>query len=59
MHQTYLAAVPAIGFVQVWLSPAQEPFAKTSGVASLQPAPAHDLSEKEADASPRRPCSSS
>ena len=47
MHETYLAAVPAIGFVQVWLSPAQKPFAVTSGVASFQPAPAHDLSEKK------------
>jgi hypothetical protein len=34
MNQTYLAAVPAIGFVQVWFSPAQIPFAgKTSIVA--------------------------
>ena len=34
MNQTYLAAVPAIGFVQVWFSPAQAPFAeKPSSVA--------------------------
>jgi hypothetical protein len=34
MNQTYLAAVPAIGFVQVWFSPAQVPFAEqTSSVA--------------------------
>src|SRR5260370_42076318 len=34
MKQAYLAAVPAIGFVQVWFSPDQVPFAEqTSSVA--------------------------
>jgi hypothetical protein len=30
MNQTYLAIVPAIGFAQVWLSPAQDRFADTT-----------------------------
>jgi hypothetical protein len=30
MNQTYLAVVPAIGFAQVWLSPAQDRFADTT-----------------------------
>jgi len=52
MNQTYLAAVPAIGFVQVWFSPAQAAFAeKTSSVAPFHRAAkaAHTPSEKEAD----------
>jgi hypothetical protein len=52
MNQTYLAAVPAIGFVQVWFSPAQLPFAeKTSSVAPFHRAAkgAHTPSDKEAD----------
>jgi hypothetical protein len=52
MNQTYLAAVPAIGFVQVWFSPAQLPFAEeTSSVAPFRRAAkaAHTPSEKEAD----------
>ena len=30
MNQTYLAIVPAIGFAQVWLSPAQDRSADTT-----------------------------
>jgi len=30
MNETYLAAVPAIGFVQVWFSPAQARFAENT-----------------------------
>jgi hypothetical protein len=30
MNQTYLAVVPAIGFAQVWLSPAEDRFADTA-----------------------------
>ena len=53
MNQTYLAAVPAIGFVQVCFSPAQEGFAERSfDVAPLDPAAKaeHALSEKPEDA---------
>jgi len=52
MKQAYLAAVPAIGFVQVWFSPDQVPFAEqTSSVAPFHRAAkaAHNPSEKEAD----------
>jgi hypothetical protein len=52
MNQTYLAAVPTIGFVQGWFSPAQLPFAEeTSSVAPFRRAAkaAHTPSEKEAD----------
>ncbi len=52
MNQTYLAAVPAIGLVQVWFSPAQVSFAEqTSSVAPFHRAAkaAHNPSEKEAD----------
>ena len=51
MKQAYLAAVPAIGFVQVWFSPDQVPFAEqTSSVAPFHRAAkaAHTPSEKEA-----------
>jgi hypothetical protein len=48
MNQTYLAVVPAIGFAQVWLSPAQDRFADTTfppvdpatELRSLSPRPA-------------------
>jgi hypothetical protein len=40
MNQTYLAAVPAIGFVQVWFSPAQVPFA--ASMSETPPMPADD-----------------
>jgi hypothetical protein len=37
MNQTtYLAAVPAIGFVQVWFSPAQVPFAEETSCTASQ-----------------------
>jgi len=52
MNQTYLAAVPAIGLVQVWFSPAQVSFAEqTSSVAPFHRAAkaAHTPSEREAD----------
>jgi hypothetical protein len=52
MNQTYLAAVPEIGFVQVWFNPAQVPFAeKTSSVASFHRAEkaADTPADKEAD----------
>jgi hypothetical protein len=52
MKQAYPAAVPAIGFVQVWFSPDQVPFAEqTSSVAPFHRAAkaAHAPSEKEAD----------
>ena len=56
MNQTYLAAVPAIGFVQVWFSPAHARFAeKMFGVVPLDPAvkAANTLSQKPEDASLR------
>src|SRR5436305_13546440 len=56
MNQTYLAAVPAIGFVQVWFSPAHARFAeKMFGVVPFDPAvkTANTLSQKPEDASLR------
>ncbi len=53
MNQSYLAAIPAIGFVQVWFSPAQARFAeKMFGVVPFDPAvkAANTLPEKLEDA---------
>jgi hypothetical protein len=53
MNQTYLVAVPAIGFVQVWFGPTQARFAeKTFDGAVVDPAAkaAHALSERPPDA---------
>jgi hypothetical protein len=59
MNQTYLAAVPAIGYVQVWFSPAQDRLPeKMFGVAPLDRAAeaVHAPSEKSEDAAASDPC---
>jgi hypothetical protein len=52
MNQTYLAIVPAIGFAQVWLSPAQDRSADTTfDDPPVDPATElHTLSPRPADA---------